>query len=90
MRSPDRILVLKVIDDKKPLSSKGLVDSRLFTGENQLHAKMDTQTSLWAFKYDQGIVPAPLKCQFTSFKALKAHADLYFRSRNIEIIEVKD
>jgi len=90
MRSPDRILVLKIIDDKKPLSSKGLVDSRLFTGDNKLHAVMDQQSALWSFKYDQGIVPAPLKCQFTSFKALKAHADLYFASRNIEIVEVKD
>ena len=90
MRSPDRILVLKTIDDKKPLSSKGIVDPRLFTGENKLHAIMDIQTSLWRFKYDQGIVPPPLKCQFTSFTALKKHAEDYFRTRNIEIIEVKD
>lgn len=90
MRSPDRVLVLKTIDDKKPLSSKGLVDIRLFTGENKLHAIMDQQTSLWSFKYDQGIVPVPLKCHFTSFKALKSHADNYFRTRNIEIVEVKD
>lgn len=90
MRSPDRVLVLKVIDDKKPLSSKGLVDPRLFSGENKLHAVMDQQTSLWHFKYDQGIVPPPLKCQFTSFKALRSHAEAYFRLRNIEIVEVKD
>lgn len=90
MRSPDRILVLKTIDGEKPLSSKGLVDPRLFTGENKLHAVMDMQTTLWHLKYDQGIVPPPLKCQFTSFKMLRQHATEYFRSRNIEIVEIKD
>jgi hypothetical protein len=90
MRSPDRILVLKTIDDKKPLSSKGLVDARLFTGENKLHAIMDQQTSLWKLKYDQGNVPVPLQCHFTSFAKLKLYAEDYFRKRNIEIIEVKD
>lgn len=90
LRSPDRVLMLKTIDNKKPLSSKGLVDPRLFTGENRLHAIMDTQTCMWKFKYDQGIVPPPLKCNFTSFKALLQHAREYFGTRNIEIVEVKD
>ena len=90
MRSPDRILVLKVKDGQNPRTSKGVIDTRLFTGENKLHAVMDQQTTLWTLKYEQGGVPVPLQCSFTSFKALKAHADAYFNTRNIEITEVKD
>ena len=90
MRSSDRVLVLKVIDDKKPLSSHGMIDSRLFKGENKLRAVMDPATTFWTFKYDQGILPEPLKCQFTSFSILKKHATDYFKTRNIEIVEVKD
>lgn len=90
MRSPDRVIVLKTLDDKKPLTSKGMVDSRLFTGENKLHAVMDMQSCLWRLKYEQGAIPPGLKGNFTSFKALLQHAREYFSTRNIEIIEVKD
>lgn len=90
MRTPDRILVLKIKDGEKAKNSAGLVDSRLFKGDNKLHGVMDTQTTLWKLKYDDGDIPGPLKGQFTSFKALRIHAEEYFRKRNIEIIEVKD
>lgn len=90
MRSPDRILVLSVIDGKKPLDSIGNSDKRLFTGENKLHAVMDTQTTLWALKYDMGAVPQPLRCSFTSFKSLRQHTEAYFNKRNVEIKEVLD
>lgn len=90
MRSPDRILVLKVIDGKAPVASTGLVDKRLFTGENNLHAVMDTQTTLWTVKYDNGGLPEPLKQQFTSFGSLLKYVSAYFRKRNVEIVEVKD
>lgn len=90
MRTPDRILVLKIKDGEKPKNSTGNVDARLFKGENKLHGVMDTQTTLWKLKYDDGDIPPPLKGQFTNFKALKAHAEEYYRKRNIEIIEVKD
>lgn len=90
MRTPDRILVLSIKEGKKPLGSNGLQDPRLFTGENKLHAIMDSQTTLWRFKYDMGILPEPLKGQFTSFKALRQHAEDYFTKRNVEIKEVKD
>jgi hypothetical protein len=39
--SSDRTLVLKPIEGKKPLSSIGATDTRLFTGENTVHAIMD-------------------------------------------------
>lgn len=90
MRSPDRILVLSVMEGKKPQSTTGAADPRLFTGENKLHAVMDQQTTLWHLKYDMGIVPQPLKCQFTSFRSLREYAELYYNKRNIEIKEVID
>jgi hypothetical protein len=93
MRASDRVLKLEVIDGKKPLSSTGIVDPRLFKdGEdgNKLHAVMDPETCLWAFKYEKGSIPPALKGTYTGFKALKKHADLYFESRNIRITEVKD
>jgi len=90
MRSDDRILKLEVIDGKSALSTTGLVDSRLFTGNNTLHAIMNPMNCLWSFKYADGIVPAPLKNQFTSFEHLKRYADTYFNKRNIRITEVKN
>ena len=90
MRAKDRIFILGVIDDKKPKNSTGMVDTRLFTGENRLHAKMDPETCFWYFQYDAGILPQPLKTKFTSFPSLKRHAQEYFKNRNIEIKEVID
>lgn len=90
MKSPDRILVLKAMEGKKPLNTIGVSDPRLFTGENKLHAVMDTNSCLWHLKYDMGIVPEAMKGTFTGFKALKKFADEYYGRRNIEIVEVKD
>lgn len=90
MRSDDRILVLKVIDGSKPLSSTGFVDSRLFIGENKLHAVMDPNTCLWSFKYEKGITPYALKSNYTSFQKLYRYASEYFNKRNVEITEVVD
>lgn len=90
MKSPDRVLVLKAMEGKKPMNTTGVADPRLFTGENKLHAVMDEQTCLWRFKYDMGIVPEPLKGNFTGFTALKKFAESYYNKRNIEIVEVKD
>ena len=41
-KSDDRILVLKVMEGKKTVSSSGISDPRLVTGENRVHAVMDT------------------------------------------------
>lgn len=90
MRSPDRVLVLKVKEGMKPMSTTGAADPRLFTGENKLHAIMDPQSCLWKIRYDSGIVPLPLQGTFTGFQALKKFAVAYFDKRNIEITEVKD
>lgn len=88
MASPDRIFTLKVFDTKKPKNSIGMVDPRLFTGENKLHVKKDPETCFWYFEYDSGAVPGPLKHKFTGYKAAVKHAETYFKTRNIYIEEV--
>lgn len=90
LRSSDRIVVLEPMDGKKSLNTSGLVDTRLFTGRNQLHIIMDPQTCLWSFKYESGILPDPLKQRFTSFRNIYDYAVEYFRKRNIKIVEVID
>lgn len=87
MASKDRIFTLKIIDNKKPKTSLGMVDTRLFTGENRLHVKKD-ETSFWYFEYDSGAVPEPLKHKFTGYRAAVKHAETYFKTRNITIEEV--
>ncbi len=89
-KKSDRVLVLKPMEGKETLTNKGIVDKRLFSGGNNLHAIRDTQTTLWSFKYESGVLPEELKPRFTSFVKLKAHADEYFARRNIVIAEVLD
>lgn len=88
--SSDRILVMKVMDNKKPLNSIGNTDPRLFTGENNLHAHMDRQTSLWFLRYDMGHLPPILRKKFTKFKDLLEYARAYYKTRNIEIVDVRN
>lgn len=89
-RESDIILVLKPIEGKKPLASSGMVDSRLFTGKNQLHAVQDTSIRLWHLKYDMGILQEPLRQRFTTLDKLLEFVTGYFARRNIEIVEIKD
>lgn len=89
-RKTDIILVLKPIDGK-PKNSTGLVDRQLFTGENNLHAIMDTQTCLWHLKYDRGVLPPHLRDkQFTGYSAMLKYVKDYMLTRNIEISEIRD
>lgn len=90
LRGDDRVFVLSMIDDKAPLTSLGLVDKRLFSGENRLHAIKDPQFGLWTLKYEAGSVPEALKQQFTGFKILLKFITEYFAKRNIKIEEVLD
>lgn len=89
-RSPDRILVLKPKEGEKPLDATGMIDQRIFTGKNNLHAVMETETCLWYLKLDMGILPPLLKQKFTSFAKLRQAVEQYYGSRNIVIAEVKD
>lgn len=86
----ERQLILEVIDDKLPKSKMGMVDPDLMVGKNKLYCIKDPKVNHWFFKYDKGILPQSLKDRFTSFKLALKHAELYFRTRNIQIKEVKD
>jgi hypothetical protein len=90
MRKEDRELVLRPIDGKTAISTIGLMDKRLFTGENVLHAICDKQTRLWYMKMDTGILPTQLRVRFTSFSKLLDFAKSYYRKRNVEIVEIRD
>lgn len=89
MRKEDRILVLEPIDGK-PLNSKGLLDRRLFSGENELHAIKHPQNNLWYLQYKSGIVPDIMQQRFTSFKGLYAFTEDYMKKRNVKITKVID
>lgn len=91
LRNLDRILRLEVEDNKKPKSTLGTVDTRLFTGGQELHLKMDIQSNLWSFRYsNNGILPDPLKGVFTTFKKGYDVAKDYYARRNVRIAEVLD
>ena len=91
LKKPDRILVLEKIPGTDAKGSTGLVDNRLFNGENNLHAIKEEDTNLWYFRYDQGVVPEPLRhVKYTSFSKAKEVAESYFLKRNIRIKEVID
>lgn len=86
--STDRIFVLEQMEGKSPLSTKGLVDARLFTGENNLHAIMDPSSCMWILRYDAGLVEQPLRQKFTSFKMLRKFVEDYYKRRNIQVKEI--
>lgn len=89
MWKEDRIINVEVEDNKKPMTTTGLVDSRLFTGENKLHG-IRGPDGLWIVKYERGIVPEVLKQKFTSFSQLTKFVEGYFKKRNIVIKEITD
>lgn len=91
LRSSDRVLELAPIEGKTALDIRGQADKRLFTGEQKLHVKMDPNTTLWYFQWEQnGVLPGGLKGQFTGFKAAIKHAEDYFFHRNIKVTRVVD
>lgn len=91
LRSSDRVLELAPMEGMSPLNNQGLVDKRLFTGEQKLHVKMDPSTCLWYFQWEHnGVIPGGLKGQFTGFKSALKHAENYFRQRNVQVTKVVD
>lgn len=91
LRSSDRILELTPIEGKTALSTQGVADRRLFTGEQKLHVKMDPITCLWYFQWEtNGVLPGGLQGRFTGFKSAIKHAELYFLKRNILVTKVTD
>ena len=90
MRQTDRVIVLEKMEGTNTLDSKGLVDNRLFTGENKLHAVIDPTNCQWSLKYDSGVIPRSLAGKWTSFDKLKQHVTQYFNRRNINIKQILD
>lgn len=89
LRSDDRVFVLSPINGR-PTTTMGLLDKRLFSGENRLHAIKDPQTCLWHMRYDSGVLPEALKQKFTKFSSLVDYIKDYFSRRNVKIEEVID
>lgn len=89
-RSSTRILVLQPIEGKEAKTSKGLVDNRLWKGGNELMAVMDETNCTWRLKYKAGAVPPQIQGVYTNFTKAYNAAVEYFKSRDIEIVEVKD
>ena len=89
-RKTDRIIVVKPKAGQKPMSSTGLVDPRIFTGENKLHAIKSEQNNLWSLKLEAGGLAEPLKQKFSNFPTLLNFVRQYFEKRNLEVTEVID
>lgn len=90
MHAPMRELKVALKEGKTAKSSSGLVDTRLFTGENKLLCIMDEYGN-WFFKYSNtGLLPEPLKCKFTRVSKAIEYAKQYFAKRDLEVTEVKD
>lgn len=88
MRSDDRIFVLERTEGTK--NSAGIVDNRLFTDGNKLHAKMDPETTHWALHYEKGLIPPVLQQRFTSWNKCLDFVKTYFERRNVKIKEILD
>jgi len=84
----DRLFKLNKKDGGSAKDVTGMVDPRLFSGDNHLHIKKDPETNFWYFHYDKGIPPESLKCHFTSFPYALRYAENYYLQRNVEIKEV--
>jgi hypothetical protein len=92
MQGSDRVFILTPEEGENPKNSSGMIDKRLFTGDNKLHAIRDEASSfLWYFKFDHGILPQYLNGRrYTKFDEAKKDLERYFNSRNVEIKEVID
>lgn len=90
MHADDRVLLLKVMDGKKATDAAGKVDTRLFTGENKLHASYDERTGMWNMRYETGGLPGGLQQKFMTFEELVVFAKAYFKTRNVEVSGIID
>src|SRR5687768_1734002 len=87
--SDDRVFIFEPVEGTKVTAATGLVDPRLFTGENKLHAKKDDIYGLWYLQYEMGGLPPVLKQKWTSFNAMVKFARDYFMKRGLMIKEVE-
>ena len=88
MATNDRVLVLQTLEGKSAKNSAGIVDSRLFTGQNKLHGLYDERTGLWNLRYETGALPGALQQKFGTFEQLEDFTRKYFATRNVEVVEI--
>lgn len=87
IRNIDKIIKLEKEDPKQ---SAGILDPAVFEGKNNLHLVQDLVTGFWNFKYERGAVPPPLRLTFTSAKFALNHAESYFKTKKIKIVEIQE
>lgn len=85
--SNDRILKIEKIPGVHTLADDGSIANRMFAGDNELRAIMEPN-GLWSLSYKSGVLPGPLKQQFTSYSTLKTFLLQYFYKRNLTVKEV--
>lgn len=90
IHSDERYLVIRPMEGKHTLSSKGLVDNRVFQEGNTMYAMLDPVTNLWVIKFAAGSPPGPLRQKFTSLPRLVEFVRVYMAKRNLELVEVVD
>ena len=87
----DRIIHMQKKEGEKIRGATGLVDNRLMTGDNKLHAVFEGHTCLWYLKYEKGGMPEPLRDKrYTSFRKAVDAAELYFGKRGLEITKIEE
>ena len=89
-RSYDRVITLEKIPGLNTIGSTGLIDNTLFSGDNRLRAIIDKRTMLWSLRQDHGLLPPPLKQQWTSFTGLMKYITDYYKKRNVNVTGVID
>lgn len=90
MKADDRVLVLQPMEGKKPLTTDGSVDARLFKGENNLHVIYNVNDGAWKMAYEMGGLPGGLQGKFTTFGEAVSTARAYYAKRNVEIADIKE
>ena len=86
----EREFVLELIPGQQTKTETGMVDNRIFRGENKVFGVHDPQSNLWTIKYHLGKPPATLNQRFTSFERLHAFVEPYYRKRGLRIAKIND
>lgn len=83
----ERTLILEREDPKS--KDNAMLDPGAFDGKNPIRIIQDPTTMMFSFSYKHGVVPASLRTRFTSFNLAKAHAEQYFKTKKIKIVDIQ-
>lgn len=87
MNPIERKFKIEHIPDVDVKDHSGKVQNSIFRKGNKISLIMDTQTCLWHFKYTDGMLPPPLKQQFTGFRKALSFGQGYFERRGLKLTE---